>query len=426
MKGNFQQTLNSLPSNVKKIFLSEFQRVISLELRKKYKLSLDQGGLLEEIITNLYFGEERFDKLVNLLQTDLKINDKTAHDLAKDVIGKKFIIVSNSFKDHNNDPLLTLTSLGGHQQDYSRDVELLKKAVAEEEAGTYQHTNYLYKDEISPKKIQPEIIDETVVSEIDLNKNERLEAVKNILEENLLEVLQAENNTETIHEINDSLIEVLNEIPSSQTEIERLISNNKALLTQNSILVDGKQALPTASTWLKDFQKIGGTDNIDSLILTQYFVNSPNAKILPEAEKKVLRKFLLLYNNIKFFTKIFNNMPVEQWHIIPSIEEKTSQFSDKALPKTPIQQPKPVSTFPKPRVVEKKINSPQSSIPMSTPKSIIKSNPQPIVSIPKASSKPTISIDHSDEVMNLKNMLLQYPADSLERKAIEEEIKKLS
>jgi hypothetical protein len=30
-----------------------------------------------------------------------------------------------------------------------------------------------------------------------------------------------------------------------------------------------------------------------------------------------------------------------------------------------------------------------------------------------------------DELLNLKNMLLQYPPDSLERQAIEEEIKKI-
>ncbi len=425
MIGNFQQKLNNLPFNIRKIFFSEYQRIISLNLRKKYNLSHQQGSLLEEIITSLYFNEEKFTNLVSLVSGNLHIDKNTAINLSKDVIGQRFLIAKSYFKELNNDPVLVLNSLGGKESDYANDILILQKAIKDEDLGIYDHDNYLYKDE-PLTKVKTFAVPENKISESDLSTEERFEAIKNILEQNLLDILLSDDNSDTTKEINDALIQVLNELPASQTEIEKIISNNKASLTQGSLTFDEKEVLPTASMWLKDFQKYMGTEKTDSLLMTHYFIESINAKTLSEKDRKIIRKFLLLHNNIKFFRQVFNNVPVEMWHIIPVVNDTSVDHEERPFftPSHKISQiKKPISFIPPSAVVSKKSIS---STPQVSNISTVKSQ----VSLGNGSKTTSAvipsQVTDSDEIMSLKNLLLQYPVDSLERKAIEEEIKNLS
>ena len=84
-------------------------------------------------------------------------------------------------------------------------------------------------------------------------------------------------------------------------ELERLLYENKDLLTTNSLTVSGKPAEPTIGNWLKDFIDKKGTGDFNTIALSDYMTNSANTKNLTQDEKRKLFDLFNLYRNIKFF-----------------------------------------------------------------------------------------------------------------------------
>jgi len=144
--------------------------------------------------------------------------------------------------------------------------------------------------------------------------------------------------------------------------LENAIFENKEKITTKEFILEGKAHSGSVSNWLKDFIKANGSENFDSVSLSHFIANSTNAKKLNQEEKDLVRKLLLTYRNLKFFPESMADMPVEQWEIIP---------------------------------VEKMNVTPEKRVKRE-----------------------------GDRLDELKEIASQYPEGSLERKAIEEEIKK--
>lgn len=426
---DFDIKFKKLPTSVQNILLSDFQRILSFELGDQYKLEGNQLSICNEIVTQVYLGVHPLNSLVDSLRRKINLDEKTAKELACDLLGKKILAARDYFVSLGQDPQAIMKNYGGNENAYTEDIALLKKAVEEEKEGTYNHDDYLYRHDVSmvKKEISKEITGEDLEDEIGtLTTEEQASALKNFFENNLLLALTPDA-AETLSEINDSLLLVFSENKLVQQEIERLLTNNKALIG-SKLLIDENKAIPqTVANWLKDFYKVVGTKGFDSLSVTHYFIQSPNAKILSENDQQLLRRFLTLYNNIKNFPNIFNELPLDQWHIIPHVSEvgtpkvrgnslsKSWDYSEQAQGSEPIQA--------RPRItpLRKPITSlSHSQIPTSISKKV---SQEKVESKPKAIRSEVSSI--SPELLNLRNMLLEYPPNSLERQAIEEEIKKL-
>jgi len=121
-----------------------------------------------------------------------------------------------------------------------------------------------------------------------------------------------------LKDYNLELIEYLSEDESFKKKLEYSLLNNQEALTADSIVIKGVVVVPTISNWLKDFIDNCGSGLFDAVILSQYLANSANAKKLNDVEKKLLRKLLILYRNLKFFPKSLENVSLEKWGIIPS------------------------------------------------------------------------------------------------------------
>ena len=277
-------------------------------------------------------------------------------------------------------------------------------------------------------------------------EQEKTFAIK-MFEESL--IVKFKNHPLVIDAYNQRLLYILAKDLSFQKRLEQAFYQNNEKVSSKPIILNSQSVSSTVTNWIKDYISQYGGQTYDSMSQTNFLLNSENSRNLSIEERSVLAKVLKTYINIKFFPDSMDSDDSSDWEIIPLektvVESKTSQrgigsvdsfsnketgipelISEKPIAKPSLQQSKPVSTIPKPSVAEKKSISPQSSIPVFTPKPTIKPNSQPVVATPKVLSKAPTPVEHSDEVMSLKNILLQYPADRLERKAIEEEIKKHS
>lgn len=236
-------------------------------------------------------------------------------------------------------------------------------------------------------------------------------------------IKELKHDAQVIKFFNERLFYILSQDENYSEQLEKAIYNNTEIIYGKDILLNEQPVSPTIGNWLKDYIAQYGSQTFDSMSQTNFLLNSVNGRKLTETERDLLGKILKIYINVKFFP---DSMPSDDgtgWEIIPggeSLSIQKSTFNDvefeevgqSGISKSEIQ-PREVS------LIMKKPITPLA-------KSVLSSN----IAVPKVLNtvveNPSVFPADSDELINLKNMLLQYPPDSLERKAIEEEIKNLS
>lgn len=294
---------------------------------------------------------------------------------------------------------------------------------------------------------------------------------KNIAEQMFQQHLRVELLRPSIitQAINFRLFAMLSNELDFQQVLVRAIYENNEKITKNMIVVNEQSVEPTINNWLKDYISKYGTNSFDSITQSAFLINSENGKKLDDKERALLARVLKTYINIKFFP---DSMPTDDgagWEIIPVEEDETAEVVDRHQEKseeinghtsaslnisdaeisTKATIPEPVTIPMEPSIIPKE-NSSLTQNKKNTP-SIPPPPPamkRPVVVPPPVRSKTneyipedkkstpfqdmSQSVDSAqsnkeplDELLNLKNMLLQYPPDSLERQAIEEEIKKI-
>jgi len=442
---------NALPKNIEDILYSEYQHILLYKIHLLYKLLNADVPVIEEAVRSIYYGELSLTDLNKFLSQRIKTTNTNINALARDIVGMRLLIVADYFNEHGQDVKKYLEASGGMSEKYLKNLETFKKALTEEANGTYNHSFYLYDDGQEKPKIilaDDKESDDIDALEDDLTDEERALRLKTFFEKGMVDALELEANEAVglLEEINDELVISLSISTVLKDELSKILTTNQTTIGQDNIILDDKQAPPTSENWLKDFYHVVGSGVFDSLSIAKYIINSANAKKLAEKDKAKLRRFLTLYHNIKYFPTPFAAIPIEKWEIIPGsrhvvdlesrsipksldqsrLESKTSSVRSTApiITKEQVRATTPVNPISK-----EKINKPVA--PVATIKEEPVIVPPPVkeeVAHPVIKSIPTPAnsiVGDSLEMTELKNMLLQYPAGSLERAAVEEEIKKL-
>ena len=155
-------------------------------------------------------------------------------------------------------------------------------------------------------------------------------------------------------------------------EIKKVLLNNKGIIT-------GKAEIRTIADWLKDYNSKLGTGVADKLKRSQYFVDLKKNKGLDEQDLKKLKTLFDFYENLK-------------------LSSLTPQGFEEELPV----------------VVNNKLY-------------IFRQGTLEAVEGKIKEVEPLKAVDeYGAKITELQKMLSQYPAGSLERKAVEEELRKLS
>jgi hypothetical protein len=362
-----------------------------------------------DLISGLFFKEIKLSNLVNQAREDFSLADDQAKKLAVDIAGIRLLPVADWLGEDING---YIKALGGNPLDYTHYLDEQKKALADE-AKYFAEQNAPEEEYVflpAPTLPEPE-------KEIDPVK-EKEDSV-HLFENDILSVLTLEDQ-EFIDEYNYILIKLMYEDDSFRKELEKLLYVNQEVITTQPFILGEKQERGTIANWLKDFISQNGSEMFNVVALSRFLTTSVNAKVLDEAEKKMVRKVLKLYRNLVFFPDSLANMPQEEWQIFP-IEKDAAPVSS-AMKET---MPEPVApeaptVAEAPIVVEPVVKAPVApkpvvEAPVVSP--IVKTEPKPVA----APISDLMKIKMSDDLFSL---LSKYPANSLEARAIKEEIKK--
>lgn len=197
---------------------------------------------------------------------------------------------------------------------------------------------------------------------------------------------------------NSVLIYLLTKDSTLKASLENALYNNNEHLARDYILVDEKKVDPLISNWLKDFISKKGSAMFNDIILTDYMAHSLNCQKLNDEERRMVRKLLVLYRNLKFFPASMPNDTEEGWEIIP-IDDKVREFNRGALgaPRT---------------VEEKNIDVLQAESRGYGADSLEKKVIEEVISNEK-------------KIEGLRIMANRYPEGSLEWRALMDEVKKI-
>lgn len=205
-----------------------------------------------------------------------------------------------------------------------------------------------------------------------------------ILEEDLLSALQ---DDESLNKLDEAIMLNISLDASFQEEAQKILLNNKQKIGIE-VITDGKKNPPTVNNWIKDLIKNIGSELFDDVKLIDYFNFNSNVKILNKKDKDLLRRVFKIYRRIYFFPDDFTEKPSGQM-----IDVLSDEVTIKKQEKQKIKEIKEAILKERKNVESKK----------EKPKSI-----------------------KSDDILeDLEFYLTQYPAGSLEYKAINSEINKI-
>lgn len=347
----------------------EAQYYLSNEFSGKIILNLAKDyHINSDYVYDLVFDTVNCDFDFNYIRTEiaaLNLKEVRTDVFFKDFIGQFFLPLSSYIK--NVDIKNVLIKNGGDPKLYQENVDKFLALIEDENLNNLDNLITVYKKIVDPK--------------------EEKEYVLNLFRFNLLEVLNSES-PEATASLNGGLIFLLNNDAdaSFKKNLEETLYTNKEKISANKISLDNREVEATVANYLRDFIKTNGSEFFSGVVLAQYLSSSANLKKLNQKEKYLVGQLLKLYRNLSFLPDSMGSLAVENWQIIPFDQVIINKSSVKNKPSKP--------------EVSKKINSP----------SVAKED----------------LLNTSAELRELEKEILDYPENSLEYRALKEEMKRFS
>ncbi|MBU4217324.1 hypothetical protein L6270_02505 [Candidatus Parcubacteria bacterium] len=223
----------------------------------------------------------------------------------------------------------------------------------------------------------------------DINKQEEIKTAIENFSGYMLGFLDiySEDARVVLEDYNDLLILMLTQEQGLKKSLEQALLINQEKIAHLAVI-----------DWLKDFISQKGSAMFNDIILTDYIAHSVNCQKLNDENRRLVRKLLILYRNLKFFPASMPNDSGADWEIIP-IDDKVREFSRDALsaPKT---------------AEEKNIDVLQAQ-----------SDEYGADSLEKKVIEEEIS--NEKKIEGLRIMANRYPEGSLEWRALMDEVKKM-
>lgn len=178
------------------------------------------------------------------------------------------------------------------------------------------------------------------------------------------------------------------------------LMNSQERITSLPLKIDGIERPPTIGNWMVDYNKKLGGGKVEELARTQYLVNSPSIKVLGEEEKRRIKTLFDLYEKLKLSSLDLEGLEED----IPVDEDSFTGYLKQGVLEPVFKE-----------------TERQKMIWKMAQDFIAKRDAERNGGIQKSPSN-----KEEFDVEDLKELMAQYPAGSLERRAIEEEIRKLS
>ncbi len=383
----FLQKLNSLSEEVNIYISSEISTQINIDLAEDYNLNSD---LVYDIVCDFFL-------------LDFKINDllrNAANKINNEEIEKKFV---SDFLGKLIYPIAPFLREGLEQDIISWGLD------------TKKYREYLddFNELIRKKNFEnlSEMVD-NFKEDVDENEEERV--VLNFLEKDLVSIL-LQNDTSGCEKLNGSIIYLLINKKDSLNKFIRAFLSNQEKVSSKKIIIDDKEYEPSVANWIKHFIKENGSGIFSSIALAKYFTLSKVSSLINENERGLLRKIFKIYRNLVFFPDSMANTSIEDWEIIPIEPLSSIPIKKEIIFKPDIKKPE----VKKEKVAASILRQEEKIVaPVQKKKSVLeelaeKENFESVIKSKK-------------ETQLLKDMMKKYPERSLERKALESELEKIT
>ncbi len=390
--------IKQLPQEVFYLLTADKAADLSVLLIEKYDLDGIQSSAMVELVEAVYLKELRLAELYNQVKAVFNFDDTKLRQFICDLAGYKFLAISDWLGE---DVANYIRSLGANASDYLAEVEELRKLAATELAAD----TMLWQadpepapipDDGEPMNVYPDDpdylraiseettdLDASAGIESAISPELALEQFKDLLSSNLL-VLLASSDRLFISEFNYRLINLLVDHPDFKDALISVLLTNSLQIGTETIVIDGRQILPSIGAWINYFINQKGSIMFDAVTLSDFLINSASAKFLASTDKDLLSRLLWLYRNLKFFPDSLVGDNPNTWEILTYLDD------------------------PDYRVFE------AESVPLLAE------------SRPVANNQATVVNPVNTKLSSLQTLAKQYPDNSLERLAIDEEIKRLS
>ena len=380
--------LKKLPDYIQDILISPFGANLNREIGEKYFLNDEQIEAMIDLTNEVYLGILKIDSLSDAISSRLKIDPKKSASLAIELAGKKLLISDDYFKGKIS---AFLKEKAVNLADFSEIIAKQKEALNEEI------------EKIEPQENQEafqDILTDPLSNE-DFFKQSQ-EDTLNLFREDLVKILSLGSEfNDLVDELNDDIFEFIEDNNYRQKLESALYNNNQENVTRIKPIINNNPERGTIANWLKDFIAFHGSDNFSDIVLAEYLVNSANAKKLSANDKKKIKKLLKIYRNLVFFPDSFKDKGPD-WGVIP-LEIDYSKTEGK-------KETKPSD------IMKSDKEGRSKSIPIR--KGVIEDS--------EMKNNKTLEPAKITLLDELQIMLKDYPENSLEYKAIEQEIKHLS
>lgn len=374
----FNEKYSLLPDEAKLFLSSDFHGGLIVSLAEEYNIPLDDVYALVFIAVN-------YDFDLQLLQDRIKSFDLTGINIKRfwiDFLGKLFLPIASYIekKDDNETKIYQeFSKAGGKIENYKAFFESLDLMIDERNG---------------------EELDEFMEKfQSGLDEKEEREYAIDIFSNSIIEMLNWKSPSASAI-FNSALIYLLFNAKDFKEQAARIILGNRELIGKKNIVVEGRELAPSIANWIKDFIKINGSDMFSEITLAQYINTSTNAAKLDSLEKNLLSGVLHLYRNISFFPESMKDMLPERWQIFPFIIPEDS-LSSKLKKKD-----------------EEKVIAPEVE-------KLVELEKTPEAEKTPAAEKTPEENKFLAEIISLSSVLKNYKPESLEYKAIEEEIRRL-
>ena len=472
-----------LPTNVSNYLYTNTSTDHNLEICKKHGLSKVNIGQHTDIVIDLYYKNLPLTNLIKEIEQKLNLNTTKAQELAKDIAGIKLLPISDWLQE---DVKTYITNLSGNPEDYNKYQEELNASIKKEKD---EEQLTLIEEQAKSQQPKKEPTPPPTPSlPTPPSIHEEKEACKDLFQNNLLSLLQPNNEDfiEIIKDFNFNIIDWLDGDTLFQNSLIKSLYKNQEKLSHKTFTLNGKPNAPTISNWLRDLIKQYGTSNLNDISLTRFVTDSPNARNINKDERETLSNLLKLYRTLKFFPDSLTEDTPENWAIIPikksyrttiqseitegrkplaiptdSIPPTQTEPKIKPATQDPITTVHPETEGPQtetsppasqpqtPEDLEKYMTQAESKPPTTpaTPQTqppttpTTTQNPTPTTPTPPKPTPPLSSVSirtqkptptqppkprsENPRINELSDMANMYQKNSLERKAIEDEIKKL-
>jgi len=369
MNNILQEKIKQLPQPVYDYLTSLKAADLNVLINEKYDLNWEQIKAFSDLVARLFLKEIPVANLVEEIKQLFGFSDLVARQLACDIAGVRLLVV-DEWLGQNIAGLIA--AWGGDPARYQKHLAVQQRAVvreAEAEAAAMK-----------------EPLDEGPTEE-EIDWQERQDKIKELFESQLVPAWRLQDN-HLLREVNGEILYLLSGEAGTdfRNDLTNLLLNNREMLSSQRLVLEGKQVDPTVANWLAYWLRQQGSQMFDAVALSDFVATSPNAEPLDDEERQLLVNLLLTYRNLKFFPESMPGDDPKYWQIFPLLSEE-----------------EPLAAAP----------------PDGAPPTVARPLTEPQVSQIKPLAVP------DNQLAQLQALATQYPAGSLERLAVEEEIAKL-